>query len=64
MHFTLQISPSCHTVSKALNISKKIPLTSKGGLKSKDVYMSCTIESSWYSEALKNLKVLHTLNGI
>ena len=42
--------------SKALDISKKIPLTSRGRLQSWDAQMSCTIESSWYSQESKNLK--------
>ena len=35
---------------KALDISKNTPLTSTGELQSKDEYMSCTIESSRYSQ--------------
>ena len=33
----LYISPSCQTLSKALEMSKKVPLTSKGGLHSNDL---------------------------
>ena len=40
--------------SKALDISKKIPLTSRGRLQSWDAQMSCTIESSWYSQESKS----------
>ena len=32
MHFILQISPSCQSRSKALDISKKTPQTSNEGL--------------------------------
>ena len=34
IRFTLYISPSCHTLSKAFDISKNIPLISRGGLQS------------------------------
>ena len=33
----LQINPLCQTLSKALEMSKKISLTSKGGLQSNDL---------------------------
>ena len=33
--FTLNIKPSCQTLSKAFEISRKIPLVSAGGLQSK-----------------------------
>ena len=42
------MSPSCHTLSKAFEISKKTALTSRGGLQSNDEYISLTMES-WYS---------------
>ena len=42
-------SPSCHTLSKAFDKSKNIPPTSRGGLKSKDAYISCTNDRSWNS---------------
>ena len=48
--FFVWISPSCQTLSKALDISKNTPLTFTGELQSKDEYMSCTIESSRYSQ--------------
>ena len=39
------MSPSCHTLSKALDISKNIPLTSLGGLQSKDTHMNQKVEN-------------------
>ena len=36
MYFILQISQLYHTLSKVLDLYKKTPLTSKGGLQSKD----------------------------
>ena len=40
-------SPSCHTLSKALDISEKTPLTPNEGLASKEAYKSWVIERSW-----------------
>ena len=36
MEFNLKSSPSCQTLSKAFDISKKTDLTSSGGVVSKD----------------------------
>ena len=46
--FMLYISPSCHTLSKAFDTSDNTPLTSRGGLQSKDAYISSTTDRSWY----------------
>ena len=46
IHFILYISPSCHTRSKALDITKKTPLFSNEGLASKKAYISWVIEIS------------------
>ena len=43
MHFILQISPSCQSRSKALDISKKTPQTSNEGLE----YILLVTEKSW-----------------
>ena len=50
------MSPSCQTLSNAFERSKKIPLTSFGGLQSKDLYISCSIERSLYSKQSEGLK--------
>ena len=49
------MSPSCHTLSKALDISRNIPLISLGGLQSKDAKISWTI-SNWYSHESEGRK--------
>ena len=41
------MKPSCQTLSKALEMSRKTPLTSAVGLLSKAVYISCIIDSNW-----------------
>ena len=48
-NFNLNISPLCQTLSKALGISKKTPLTSIAGLQSKKIinFISCTIDNNW-----------------
>ena len=43
------MSPSCHTLSKAFEISKKTALISRGGLQSNDAHILWTTERSWYS---------------
>ena len=48
IHFILFISASFHNPSKALDKSKKIPLTSNEELTSKEVYIS------WVTEKNKN----------
>ena len=50
------MSPSCHTLAKALDISRITPLSSFGGLQSKDAYISWTIESNWYSHESEGQK--------
>ena len=54
----LHNNPSCQTLSnsKALEMSKTIPLTSKWGLQSNDLWLPWTIESSWYSHESEGLK--------
>ena len=42
--YHLQISPSCQTLSKAVDISKKADLTSSGDVASKDWKIFCAIE--------------------
>ena len=42
----LNISPWCQTLLKAFEISKMIPLTSIPGLRSRDKFISCTIDSN------------------
>ena len=39
--------PSCQTLSNALEMSRKAPLTSTVGLLSKAVCISCIIDSNW-----------------
>ena len=41
------MKPSCQTLSNALEMSRKTPLTSAVGLLSKAVYISCIIDSNW-----------------
>ena len=56
IHFILYISPSCHTRSKALDISKKTPLFSNEGLASKKAYISWVIEISWCIQESPGMK--------
>ena len=44
---SLNINPSCHTLSNAFDISKKFALTSRVGLWSKLAQMSWTMDSNW-----------------
>ena len=44
--FYLNRIPSCHTLSKALEMSRKTPLTSIVGSQSKDELISCTIDNN------------------
>ena len=46
--FSLRSKPSCHTLSKALDISKKTPLTSNPS--SNDLYISWVIASNWLTQ--------------
>ena len=39
--------PSCQTLSKAFDISKKAPLTSAAGFSSKAVWISWIIDNNW-----------------
>ena len=48
------MSPSYHTLSKALDISKKIPVTSRGGLKPK--MHKCNVQLK-IADIHKDLKV-------
>ena len=57
MPLTLYVSnfnriPSCYTLSKALEIFKKAPITSIVGSQSKDEFISWTIDN--YCEILKS----------
>ena len=45
--FNLKTRPSCQTLSNALEMSRKTPLTSTVGLLSKAVCISCIIDSNW-----------------
>ena len=45
--FNLNNKPSCHTLSKAFDISKNTPRVSKEELESKLRKMSCVIASNW-----------------
>ena len=45
------MNPSCYTLSDA----KKIPLTSFDGLQSKDLYIWCSNQKSWYSQEWEGL---------
>ena len=40
------MKPSCQTLSKAFEISKKAPLTSTEGLQAKDLHILCAVEGS------------------
>ena len=42
------MSPSCHALSKAFEISKKTALISREGLQSNILYIVRTMERSWY----------------
>ena len=44
---SLQSTPSCQTLSNALDISKKTDLTSRDGLQSKASNISSVIASNW-----------------
>ena len=45
--FNLKKRPSCQTLSNALEMSRKTPLTSTVGLLSKAVCILCIIDSNW-----------------
>ena len=45
--FNLNSKPSCQTLSNALEMSKKIPLTSTFEISSKADCISCIMDSSW-----------------
>ena len=45
--FNLHRIPSCHTLSKALEISGKTPLTSIVGSESKDKFILWTIDNNY-----------------
>ena len=42
--------------SNTLEMSKKVPVTSSGGLQLKDLYISCTIDKSRHSHESEGLK--------
>ena len=44
--FNLNIKPSCQTLSKAFETSRKIPLMSAGALQSKLLKISCVIDNN------------------
>ena len=48
LRLNFRISPSCQTLSKALDMSKNTPLTSRS--LSKDWYISWVIERSWFMQ--------------
>ena len=50
----MNVRPSCHTPSNALDISKNTPRTSKPS--PKDLYISCVIERSWLMQESPTLK--------
>ena len=52
--FSLKIIPSCHTLSKALHMSRYTLRTSK--LSSKDWYLSWVIDQSWLMQESPGLK--------
>ena len=52
----LKINPSCHTLSKAFDISRNPPLTSRVGSALKAVYKSWAIDSSWFVHESFGLK--------
>ena len=39
--------PSCQTLSKAFDLSKRTPLTSAVGFSSKEVWISWIIDNNW-----------------
>ena len=45
--FNLKMRPSCQTLSNALEMSRKTPLTSTVGLLAKAVCISFIIDSNW-----------------
>ena len=47
---SLKISPSCHTLSKALDIFKKTPRNSRVGYASKAEYILWTMDNSWFTQ--------------
>ena len=47
-HCSLKIRPSCHTLSNALDISRKTDQASRVGLQSKAVNIVWTIDSNWF----------------
>ena len=53
--FNLYISPSCHTLSKALDMSRNTPLTSKP--LSKEVKISWVIDRSWFMQESSGLNL-------
>ena len=47
---SLKISPSCHTLSKALDISKATPQDPRVGYASKAEYILWTMDNSWFTQ--------------
>ena len=43
-------------MSNTLEMSKKVPVTSSGGLQLKDLYISCTLDKSRHSHESEGLK--------
>lgn len=43
-------------MSNTLEMSKKVPVTSSGGLQLKDLYISCTVDKSQHSHESEGLK--------
>ena len=43
-------------MSNTLEMSKKVPVTSSGGLQLKDLYISCTVDKSRHSHESEGLK--------
>ena len=54
--FNLKISPLYQTLSKALEISRKIPLKSSGEVQSNDVWISWVIDSSYEIQESPGMK--------
>ena len=52
--FNLSMRPSCHTLSKALDISRKTPLTSRP--LSNESQISWVIDKSWFTQESPSLK--------
>ena len=55
--FNLNNKPSCQTLSNALEMSKKFPLTSIVGLSSKADRIACIMDSSWAMHESPGIKL-------